>query len=207
MITIGIDTGTQTVKMVVLRDDAACALTTGSPETGVASCQANSSSKIQRRRVVFVVHGRNARARDAIFTFLRSIDLYPFEWAEAVAATGQTTPYTGQVLDAAFSFAQAILVLMTPDDEGHLRENFREAGEPPHETELTGQPRLNVVFEAGMAMGRLGDRTIIVEMGTLRPFSDFEGRHVIKLNNSTQRRQELAGRLRTAGCPVNLTGT
>lgn len=182
-------------------------LITGPPGTGLVSRQANSGPNIQGPRVVFVVHGRNARARDAMFTFLRSLDLYPLEWAEAVAATGQTTPYTGQVLDAAFSIAQAILVLMTPDDEGHLKEVFRETGEPPHETELTGQPRLNVIFEAGMAMGRLSDRTIIVELGALRPFSDFEGRHVIRLNNTTQRRQELASRLRIAGCPVNLSGT
>ncbi|MCL5876604.1 MAG: nucleotide-binding protein [Candidatus Bathyarchaeota archaeon] len=150
---------------------------------------------------------RNTKARDAMFTFLRSIDLYPLEWAEAVAATGQATPYTGQVLDAAFSIAQAIVVLMTPDDEGQLKNIFREPGEPTHETQLTGQPRLNVIFEAGMAMGRLSDRTVIVELGALRPFSDFEGRHVIRLNNSTQRRQEFAGRLRTTGCTVNLLGT
>jgi hypothetical protein len=58
-----------------------------------------------------------------------------------------------------------------------------------------------------MAMGRNPDRTILLEFGQLRPFSDIYGRHVIKLNNSTQMRQALALRLKTAGCEANLDGT
>ena len=158
-------------------------------------------------REVFVVHGRNGKARQAIFDFLRSIGLHPLEWSEAVQSTGRTSPYIGDILNSAFSKAHAVVVLMTPDDDALLREPLRGDSDPPHETELSGQARPNVLFEAGMAMGRNEDRTILVELGTLRPFSDIAGRHVIRLDNTTQRRQELAQRLRSAGCPVNLDGT
>lgn len=158
-------------------------------------------------RKVFVVHGRNLKARDALFTFLRSIDLHPLEWSEIVAATGKGAPYIGEILDKAFSQAQAVVVLMTPDDEGRLREPFMKSEDPSYETELTQQSRLNVLFEAGMAIGRFPNRTILVELGFLRPFSDIGGRHVIKLDDTTEKRQELAHRLRTAGCQVNLSGT
>jgi predicted nucleotide-binding protein len=158
-------------------------------------------------RQVFVVHGRNQKARDSIFIFLRTIGLHPLEWSELVKATGKGSPYVGEILDRAFSEAQAVVVLMTPDDEGQLRQIFRKPDDPMHETELTPQARLNVVFEAGMAMGRNSQRTIIVELGGLRPFSDVVGRHVIKLDNTSQKRQELAQRLQTAGCTVNLNGT
>ena len=156
---------------------------------------------------VFVVHGRNLGARDAMFTFLRSLGLHPLEWSEAVQATGKTLPYIGEVLDAAFSTAQAVIVVFTPDDEARLSKELWAGGEPPHETEMTGQARPNVLFEAGMAMGRSQDRTVLVELGVLRPFSDIAGRHVIRIDNSSQRRQELAQRLQAAGCPANLDGT
>ena len=158
-------------------------------------------------RKVFVVHGRNTAARDALFTFLRSIGLDPLEWSEAVQATGKPTPYVGEVLDAAFSTAQAVVVLFTPDDETRLKVPLQLPSDPPHETELTGQARPNVLFEAGMAMAGSQDRTVLVELGPLRPFSDIAGLHTIRLDNGSQRRQELAQRLRAAGCAVNLDGT
>src|SRR4029078_1296077 len=88
-------------------------------------------------RKVFIVHGRNNAARDALFTFLRSIGLHPLEWSEIVRATGKGSPYIGEVLEKGFSIAQAVVVLMTPDDEARLREPFRGPSEPPHETDLT----------------------------------------------------------------------
>src|ERR1044071_1255947 len=49
-------------------------------------------------RKVFVVHGRNERARTAMADFLRSIDLRPIEWSEAVRLTGEASPFVGQVI-------------------------------------------------------------------------------------------------------------
>jgi predicted nucleotide-binding protein len=157
-------------------------------------------------RKVFVVHGRNSVARDAMFIFLRSLHLEPIEFNEAIAATRKGSPYIGEVLNFAFDRAQAVIVLFTPDDEARLREVYHSSSDPQHEKELTGQARPNVIFEAGMALGRSEDRTVLVELGSLRPFSDVGGRHVIRMDGTSQRRQELAQRLLASGCDVNMNG-
>ena len=97
-------------------------------------------------REVFVVHGRNLAARNALFTFLRAIGLHPLEWSEVLQFTGKTVPYVGEILDTAFSRAHAIVVLFTPDDEARLKETLRNPDDPRYEFELTGQSRPNVLF-------------------------------------------------------------
>jgi predicted nucleotide-binding protein len=182
-------------------------------ERGIAAYQQMNASRISPTspstldpRIVFVVHGRNAAVRTSMFDFLRAIGLKPLEWSQAINETGEGTPYIGQVLDAAFSLAQAVVVLMTPDDEAWLKKEFQTQHDEQHEKRLTGQARPNVLFEAGMAMGRDPKRTVLVEIGKLRPFSDVGGRHVLRMDNSSQRRQDLADRLKAAGCAVDLTG-
>lgn len=164
-----------------------------------------SSLKTGEKKKVFVVHGRNSAARKAMFTFLRCLDLQPMEWSEAVRLTGKPSPFIGEILDAAFTKAQAVVVLLTPDDFAYLDHRFLTDDDPPHEKNPTPQARPNVLFEAGMAMGRDSDRTIFVELGKLRPFSDIYGRHVVRINNTTESRQDLADRLRSAGCDVDLS--
>ena len=151
---------------------------------------------------VFVVHGRNENARAAMFTFLRSIGLEPIEWIEAIKLTGKAAPYIGEVLDVAFSHAQAIVILLTGDDLARLGNKFTNPGEV--DEELTPQARPNVLFEAGLAFGRNPDRTILVQLGSTRPISDLAGRHSIIIDNSSKKRQELASRLITAGCGVQI---
>ena len=158
-------------------------------------------------RAVFVVHGRNHKARDALCELLRAVDLRPIEWPEAVHATGEASPYIGDILDAAFADAQAVVVLFTPDDDVRLTRQLWGMNEDPVETKFTGQARPNVLFEAGRAMERDARRTVLVELGTLRPFSDVAGRHMIRLNDSSELRQQLVNRLERAGCPAKLQGT
>jgi ABC-type sugar transport system substrate-binding protein len=155
---------------------------------------------------VFVVHGRNQATRDAMFVFLRSIGLTPLEWADAIHATHKGTPYIGEVLNLAFEQAAAVIVLMTPDEVAYLRSSYALGAQDP-ELQPAAQARPNVLFEAGMAMGRHSDRTVLVELGDLRPFSDIAGRHCVRLDNSEASRRDLAERLKAAGCPVVLTNT
>lgn len=163
-------------------------------------------SETPNPRDVFVVHGRNEALRSAMFTFLRSIDLNPLQWSVAVSMTETGSPYIGEILDAAFARAQAVVVLLTPDEIAHLQPRYAGGDDDP-ETQPAPQARPNVLFEAGMALGRHPRHTILVEVGSMRSFSDVSGRHAVRMSNDVARRQELAVRLRTAGCAIDLGGT
>jgi predicted nucleotide-binding protein len=158
-------------------------------------------SKAENRRV-FVVYGRNDRMRVALFTLLRALGLEPLEWTAVVEATGNPAPHINEVLKAGFRIAQAAIVLFTPDDEARLREELRKADDLPHENELYPQPRLNVIFEAGMAMAWFPNQTVFVRVGKIRPFSDIAGIHYVEMNNSIPKRKEFAQRLKMAGCKI-----
>lgn len=158
------------------------------------------------RGAVFVIYGRNDPARAAMFDFLTALGLEPLTWEKLLAATGEAAPYVGNVLAAGFKVAQAVVVLLTPDDEARLRPGLQHGRDPLYEKDLTLQARPNVLFEAGMALMSHPTRTVLVELGQLRPFSDVAGRHTIRMNDSVEQRRALAGRLQTAGCPVSLGG-
>jgi predicted nucleotide-binding protein len=161
----------------------------------------------KRGNSVFVVHGRNERLRKAMFQFLRATGVQPIEWSKAISMTGKPSPYIGEILETAFSKAQAVVVLFTPDDEAQLRKEFLRPSDPSYERKLTGQARPNVLFEAGLAFGTHPNQTVLVEVGKIRPFSDTAGRHVVHLNNSTDKRKEIMIKLRNAGCDVDFASS
>jgi len=158
------------------------------------------------RRTVFVVYGRNDAARQAMFDFLTAVGLEPLDWEKLLAATGEGSPYIGDVLEAGFPMAHSVVVLLTPDDVARIRPAFRHAKDPAYEMDLTPQARPNVLFEAGMAFSSHPKHTILVELGDLRPFSDVAGRHTIRMNDSVETRRRLINRLHTADCLTSLDG-
>ncbi len=141
-----------------------------------------------------------------MFDFLRAIHLQPIEWSEAIKSTGKASPYIGEVLNAAFRDAQAVVALLTPDDVAKLRPDLVGKDDPEYEKALTGQTRANVLFEAGMAFASHQDKTVLVQIGRVRPFSDVAGRHVVLMDGSVAKRKDLAQRLQGAGCSVDLQG-
>ena len=165
-----------------------------------------SRASTEAPRRVFVIHGRDQRLREGAFTFLRAIGLDPIEWIQAIRLTGKGSPHIAEILNAAFNHAQAVVVLLTPDDEARLRHGLLRDDDPQEERTLTGQARANVLFEAGMAFSSHENRTVLVQFGSIRPFSDVAGRHVVKMDNSVAKRHELAMKLKTAGCAVDIEG-
>lgn len=156
---------------------------------------------------VFVVHGRNREIRASMFLFLRELGLQPLEWGDLVEATGNPTPTIIEVLRAGFDVAQAAVVIFTPEDEARLISRFATDDDPAHERELTPQPRPNVIFEAGMVMAHFPRRTVIVQIGRVRPFTDLSGIHFVNLDNSMDARREFVRRLRIAGCSIDAAET
>lgn len=164
--------------------------------------------KASRKRAdaVFVVHGRDIKARDNLAIFLRSLKVDVIEWEKALELTGKANPYIKEVIDAGFARAQAIVVLLTPDDEAKLRTPFARKDDPSHEKRLSGQPRQNVIFEAGLAFGRYDSNTILVQIGKLRPMSDVSGIHIVNLTGSPTSRKQLVGKLKVTGVEYDDSG-
>ncbi|NUR29624.1 MAG: nucleotide-binding protein [Catenulispora sp.] len=180
--------------------------TAASPKSGTPPREADAPATPDKTRSVFVVHGRDEQATEAVFELLRTLDLVPLEWERLVAATGHAVPFLGDVVHRATEVAQAALVLLTPDDVVALHGNLHEAGEPYHETHETCQPRPNVLIELGMVLAVYPERTIIAQAGAIRPIADIAGRNFVRVDGSEQALRKLAERLKVAGCAVDDSG-
>lgn len=104
--------------------------------------------------------------------------------SQAREETTHPSPYVGDVLEVGFGKAQAFVVLLTPDDEAKLSEDFLKQDDPDYEPGPDAAGRLNVLFEAGMAMAAAPERTALVQIGNVRPFSDIGGRLVLRFEGS-----------------------
>jgi predicted nucleotide-binding protein len=135
-----------------------------------------------------------------MFDFLRALALHPMEWGKAVLAAKGANPHVDAILDAAMEKAVAVVVLFSPDEEARLKEHLCARGEHASEGRLSGQPRPNVLFEAGLALGRHAEKTLIAQVGHVRPFSDIAGKHLVHLTNQVQSRIDFVNRLERI-CP------
>lgn len=173
----------------------------------VSNRKAKSAKKKRTKdNSVFVVHGRDDALRKSMFEFLRALGLNPMEWSAAVETARGANPYVGDVIEAAMAKVQAVVVLFSPDEVAHLKEQFWGPEDKRGDGKPAGQARPNVLFEAGLALGAHPEKTVIVQVGKVRPFSDIAGKHLIRLTNDTARRNELANRLAKIGCDVNRVG-
>ncbi|WP_059006487.1 CATRA conflict system CASPASE/TPR repeat-associated protein [Streptomyces specialis] len=177
-----------------------------SPDIAPAVPAAGPVSSADTRRTVFVVHGRDEQVRAGMFDFLRAIDLRPLEWENVVEPTGTISPYLGEVIAQGIARAQAVVVLLPPDDVVRLHPSLCVPSDGREEREPGMQARPNVLLELGMALGVAPERTLIVKVGAHRAVADLGGRNFIQLSDTAACRRKIAQRLRVAGCPVDDRG-
>jgi predicted nucleotide-binding protein len=165
--------------------------------------------KPTRNNSIFVVHGRDTKLTDDMYAFLRAIGINPMEWNDAImAAKGGANPIVGDVIDEAMKKVQGVMVLLSPDEQARLKPKFASDRDKKRNLhKLDGQPRPNVIFEAGLAVGAHSDKTILVQVGDIREISDIAGKHLVHLTDSAASRKALAQRLRDKlKFKINLTG-
>jgi predicted nucleotide-binding protein len=185
------------------RPAAGLSMTQRAPVTGASGYPAAASAGTDDiSRNVFVVHGRDDQAREALFGFIEALGLIPLDWETLVNATGSASPYLRDVIVQGIAMAQAAVVLMTPDDEVRLHPTLRGPRDD-NEARLAMQARANVILELGMALATYADRTLVLIAGKHRPMADLGGLNYIELADGPGCLEKIVRRLRTARCTVS----
>ena len=159
-----------------------------------------------KENTVFVVHGRDVALRSAMYEFLGALGLRPLEWGHAIRAAKGGNPYVNDAVAKVMEQAQAIVILLSADDEAKLKDQFVGASERQTEGKLRGQARPNVIFETGIAVGTHHRKTVMVRVGDVKPFSDVGGMHIPRLGDDAASRNEIANRLEALGCRTDREG-
>lgn len=155
----------------------------------------------KKNNLVFVVHGRDRRPVEAVEQFLQFSGLKMLSWTEAVNLTRESQPHTFDIVKAGMDAAAAIIVIFSPDDQARLNPALTNG---VAQEEPKGQPRQNVLLEAGMAFAYARNRTIFIQSEPIRPISDIEGFNWVKLDGKWDSRKDLLNRLNHAGAFIQL---
>jgi predicted nucleotide-binding protein len=150
---------------------------------------------------IFLVHGRDEGAKHAVARFLeRRVGLDVVILSERPNQGRSILTKFREEADGA-TFA---VVLMTPDDLGHLRPGLLPHGAPAPQAQP--RPRQNVIFELGFFIGQLGVERVcaLVPPGVERP-SDYDGIVYVPLDDQDGWQKKLVTELHAANVPVAAT--
>ncbi len=150
-------------------------------------------------RTVFVAYGNNEKARIAMYSFLRTLGLFPLEWEHMCKLVGKSGYTNHDVVCAGIEAADAYVILLTPDETVRPVEDNQGGSS----AESRHQARPNVLTELGQTWYKGRHRTVIVTMGGAHPGSNFAGIQEVRMNNSAQQRKRLVNSLRSSGCDVD----
>lgn len=148
---------------------------------------------------VFLVHGRDDGKKDSVARFLEGRAGLQVIILSERPNKGRSilTKFEEEAGEATFA-----IVLMTPDDVGHLRLELGAKGEPPPRPQQ--RARQNVIFELGFFIGRLGVERVcaLIPSGVEKP-SDFDGIVYIHLDDDDGWQKKLVTELHAGDVPIS----
>ena len=150
-------------------------------------------------RKVFIVHGRNQTAHEELMKFLNILGIITIPWHVLVRAVDKPNPNILDIVMKGFELAWGAIILFTPDEISYLLKKYIKDDDPDYEYNKSCQSRPNVLFEAGISFGCKPDRTILTQIGYIRPFSDISGKYIIHLD-SKEGISHLILELKKIGC-------
>lgn len=134
-------------------------------------------------KTVFIIHGRDLAARDALSRFLKALRLQVLDF-QTIADQLGPSPFIADVVFRGIEIADAVIALFTPDEHAALYENSDADGTMSGPIEHRWQARPNVIFEAGVALGTRPNQTILATLGSdVALFSDVNGKHFVRLDD------------------------
>jgi predicted nucleotide-binding protein len=142
-------------------------------------------------RNIFIVHGHDEAAKQAVARFLEKLELNPIILHEK--------PDKGRTIIEKFEDYSDVgfaIILLTPDDVGHLKDKPGEA---------KPRARQNVIFELGYFIGKLGRGNVCAlhKEGIELP-SDIHGVLYVHMDHADGWHMKLAREIKHAGIEVDL---
>ena len=152
---------------------------------------APASRPLCNSREVFLVHGRDEAAKQAVARFIEKLDLTPVILHEQ--------PSEGRTIIEKFEKYSNVgfaIVLITPDDVGALAEEKRN---------LKPRARQNVILELGFFLGKLGrHRVCALYKQDVEIPSDYKGVLFIPMDAGNGWQLSLAKEIKAAGIKLDL---
>lgn len=121
-----------------------------------------------------------------------------------VMGTVGPSAYVHEAIKSSINEVGAIVVIMAPEEKVQLIKKYQTQ---PSDAKQEYQPRPNVIFEAGLALGLKEEKTIILQFGETRIFTDILGKHILKYRGKSNEigfKNDFCQKLRMAGCDCEM---
>lgn len=161
------------------------------PQSPTCSTNSKTMNKLQSGQDIFIVHGHDNEAKREVDVFLRKLGFNPIILHEQTNEGKTIIEKFENYSDVSFA-----IILLTPDDEGRIRNN---------DEELKPRARQNVILELGYFMGKLGrDKVCALYKEKVEIPSDYSGVLYTKMDHYGAWKTTVAKEMKESGLDVDL---